>query len=93
MRPASTQTTASPSTCALPKRYLARAGVAVATLNEEADHKIRVHSIIWDTDGEQIDLPSETTIEADDANRIADSLSDKFGWCVESFKHEVVSAA
>lgn len=55
--------------------------------------KFRVHSIIWDTDGEQIDLPSETTIEADDADRIADSLSDKFGWCVESFKHEVVSAA
>lgn len=53
--------------------------------------KFRVHSIVWDTDGKHVDLPSETTVEADDADRIADSLSDKFGWCVESFSYDAIA--
>lgn len=39
--------------------------------------------IEWDTDGEQVDLPTSTTIEAENEEDIADALSDKFGWCVK----------
>ena len=54
--------------------------------------KFHVHSIVWDTDGKAVGLPSETTVEADHADRIADALSDKFGWCVASFSYDPIAA-
>ena len=41
--------------------------------------------IEWDTEdgGEQVDLPTSTTIEAENEEDIADALSDKYGWCVK----------
>ena len=54
--------------------------------------KIRFHNIKWDTDGEDVDLPTETTLEVDDDIDVslqgADALSDKFNWCVLSFEWE-----
>lgn len=45
-----------------------------------------VSDIVWDTDGEDVDLPTEWTMEVEDPEDIADELSDIFGWCVESFE-------
>ena len=56
----------------------------------------RVYDIDWDTDGEIIEaLPTETTVELeDDEDEIdlcgADLLSDKYGWCVNSFSFEEI---
>lgn len=47
---------------------------------------MKVSDIKWETDGETIDLPSEVEVNdniSDD--EIADYLSDKYGWLVESF--------
>jgi hypothetical protein len=68
--------------------------------------KLRLHSIEWDTDGENPDLPDEVVVTADDTGidvpedgsekhvwsiELADYLSDKHGWCVRSFGFEVVT--
>lgn len=45
-----------------------------------------VSRIIWETDGEVVDLPTE--VEVDDnlsEDEIADYLSDTYGWLVVSF--------
>lgn len=55
-------------------------------------HIIKVLNIDWDTDGETPDLPSEMIVFPlaagieDPAEDLADWLSDKFGWCVNSVK-------
>lgn len=48
---------------------------------------MKVTDIIWETDGEVVDLPSEVEIDDDDVleDEIADYLSDTYGWLVESF--------
>ena len=40
-------------------------------------------NIIWDTDGEDIDLPTEIDIpeDMDDEDEISDYLSEKIGFC------------
>ena len=43
-----------------------------------------VTNIDWETDNVEIDLPTETIITTDDD--IAESLSQKFGWLVNSFE-------
>lgn len=45
-----------------------------------------VSRIVWETDGEEIDLPTEVEVEdrmSDD--EIADFLSDTYGWLVIAF--------
>ena len=53
---------------------------------------IHFTDIMWDTDGEAVDLPADVVLEVDDnldvATEGADVLSDKFSWCVESFNFE-----
>jgi len=50
--------------------------------------------IQWDTDGVETDLPSEAVFELEDYQNPslegADSLSDKYGWCVLSFGFEEI---
>ena len=49
---------------------------------------MEVTNIAWDTDGEDIDLPTEVEVPNDiacDEDEIADYLSDEYGWCVISF--------
>ncbi len=58
--------------------------------------KIHFFNIQWDTDGEIVNLPNEIvmTIEDEDMDiglEGADILSDKFGWCVNSFDFKIVS--
>ena len=56
--------------------------------------KIKLFDISWDTDGLQIDLPSEVVMEVDEdidlENEAADLLSDKFGWCVFGCDYEIL---
>lgn len=45
--------------------------------------KFYISDIEWDTDGEKIEtLPTETIIEAENEDEIADKLSDKYGFCI-----------
>ena len=45
-----------------------------------------IKNIHWDTDGEEINLPTEVFIEEDiNEEEIADYLSDKYGFCIFSF--------
>lgn len=56
--------------------------------------KVRFHDIVWDTDGEQVDLPTEVTLEVEPdtvlPEEAADTLSDKFGWCVQSVDYTIL---
>lgn len=61
------------------------------------NHTIKVlfSNIKWDTDGKNVkDLPSsvELTVDAkmDVGYEGADVLSNKYGWCVESFNFQVL---
>jgi len=58
--------------------------------------KVRFFNIDWDTDGEEVDLPLEAYApnvdnDIDLENDGADVLSDKYGWCVNSFSYEILS--
>jgi hypothetical protein len=45
-----------------------------------------VSDIIWETDGEEIDLPTEVEVaDGLDEDQIADYLFDTYGWLVISF--------
>jgi hypothetical protein len=55
--------------------------------------KFRFYDIDWDTDGEEVDLPKSVVLDVEPevagqgvAIVGADVLSDKFGWCVNSFQ-------
>jgi hypothetical protein len=56
--------------------------------------KIKVTNIIYDTDGESVDLPSEMIVNVDGIididQEIADAISDKTGWCVGSYNYEIL---
>lgn len=54
--------------------------------------KVEVQGIDWETDGEDIDLPSSVTMEvADDVtdDDIIDQLSDEYGWLVNGVQRIV----
>lgn len=56
--------------------------------------KVRFFNIVWDTDGEAVELPVEVEMQCDPdldvAEDGADVLSDTYGWCVESFEFEIL---
>ena len=67
--------------------------------------KIRVYDIEWDTDGEHVEgLPTEVIIDdlPEDEMRelidnigyydddLANELSDRYGWCIWTFKADVI---
>ena len=46
---------------------------------------IKLINIEWETDGNEVDLPTEVIIEDYDKDKsYADILSDEFGWLVKS---------
>ena len=59
--------------------------------------KYRVFDIDYDTDGEDIDLPTELTLELEDGvspdDELADLISDETGWCVNGFNYEKLDAS
>lgn len=56
---------------------------------------VKAFNIQWDTDGENIDLPSEAFFNVDndfDLNEgLADLLSDEYNFCVDYAEYEVVA--
>lgn len=47
---------------------------------------MKVTDIIWETDGEVVDLPNEVEVDDDMLDdEVADYLSDTYGWLVDSF--------
>lgn len=58
---------------------------------------VRFFNIQWDTDGEDVNLPDDTQMIVDNDINLdlegADQLSDKFGYCVNSFEFEVLDFA
>ncbi len=46
---------------------------------------IEVTDIEWETDGEDVDLPTTVRVPADLEYEIADYLSNEYGWLVVSF--------
>lgn len=66
--------------------------------------KIRIFDIEWDTDGEDVNLPTEVIIDdlpEDEMKELinnigwfdddlANELSDRYGWCVYTFNAEVI---
>jgi hypothetical protein len=63
--------------------------------------KVKVTDIVYDTesdgviyDATELKLPTEFTIELvgdnDVENEIADTISDKTGWCVQGFNYEIL---
>ena len=62
-------------------------------MNEESGYKFKVWDISWDTDGEDVDLPTELTVVvpeevfASDGEEdyISDWLSDEYGFCHNGF--------
>lgn len=68
-------------------------GVRKADINFKS-RKVRAFNIKYDTDGEDVDLPAEIVFEnvSEDLNledEIANMVSDKTGWCVESVDYEI----
>lgn len=47
---------------------------------------MKVTGIVWDTYGEDVDLPTEVEVpdDMDDEDDIADYLCDRFGYCIDS---------
>ena len=54
----------------------------------------RATDIVYDTDGSDVDLPSEMEVELEDdvdpSLELADAVSDRTGWLVESLSFEEV---
>lgn len=57
--------------------------------------KVRFFDIVWDTDGESVDLPESVVLvvpdDTDLESEAADLLSDGYGWCVCSVDFEVLT--
>lgn len=62
---------------------------------DEGNH-VRVYNIIWDTDGEDVDLPDSLVLMAEGESAeemqeaISDALSEHFGWCVSNFDYALI---
>ena len=71
------------------ERHLVRALAKMSEMTKEYLGLVEVEAfnIKWDTDGEKVDLPESYRLfmQADEVEEgIADALSDRFGWLVES---------
>lgn len=56
-----------------------------------------IENILWDTDQEEVDLPSSAVIELDDSTDeaevqwlLSDSLSDRYGFCHYGFTYSLI---
>jgi hypothetical protein len=78
----------------VPSPGLRPAMIVIMGTEETFPMMYRVYDIDFDTDGEEIDdLPTEMQVEYDGdepAMELADVISDKTGWCVNSFQFEAV---
>lgn len=49
--------------------------------------KFWVVGIVYDTDGESVDLPENLEVECEDIEQAIDRVSDETGWLVSSVKN------
>ena len=59
--------------------------------------QIKLHSIVWDTDGKDVDLPSEVWVNhnypnghlltEEELNELTDQVSDEYGWCISTLDY------
>lgn len=56
--------------------------------------KIKVFNILYDTDGEDVELPQEFEVEVDDhedvGEELAEWITDQTGFCHKGFDYEVL---
>lgn len=52
--------------------------------HDEEGAVYHVTNIKWDTDGEDVDLPTQVTIYVENGEEVADAVTEKFGWCIFS---------
>jgi len=53
----------------------------------------RAYDIVWETDGEDVNLPTEVELPkdfGDDDDAIVNYLSDEYGWLVVSYERDSV---
>ena len=50
--------------------------------------RFSVFGIDWDcfADPSHYDLPTDSIVECDDEDMVADTLSDEYGWCINSIE-------
>jgi hypothetical protein len=57
--------------------------------------RVRFFNIVWDTDGQHVDLPQEAVLDVpegtDPEEEGANFLSDAYGWLVESCSFTVLT--
>ena len=80
-------------TCIFNRKNLADSNKFRTFALQKTIRGMKAIDIIWETDGEEIDLPTEvdlpSSIESDDEDAITDYLSDEYGWLVISYEIEV----
>lgn len=56
--------------------------------------KAKFYNIMWDTDGEPVDLPTKVVLDIPKGTDLAldgaDILSDLYGFCVEAFSYTML---
>lgn len=56
--------------------------------------EVECSDIVWDTDGEKVDLPQNVRIMLESAENAGEAaveyLSDKYGWCIKSLNYKVL---
>lgn len=52
--------------------------------------KVKVFNIDYDTDGEEVDLPQELTLEVTSLSELEDKISDETGFCHWGFEYEII---
>ena len=52
--------------------------------------KFSVYNIAYETDGNDVQLPTSMVVECEDAFEIADVISDETGWLVKSFESDLI---
>jgi hypothetical protein len=57
--------------------------------------QVRFFNVVWDTDGENVDLPQDIVLDVPEATNLeqegANFLSDAYGWLVESCSFTVLT--
>jgi len=67
--------------------------IKVTEIEWDADNEIveELNSLYQDTDNEFVEeLPTECVVDVEYEDMVADALSDKYGWCVNSFEYNVL---
>jgi hypothetical protein len=68
----------------------------MTTISKRYMKNIKVTNIVWDTDGEDVDLPTSLEIKVpknlDVENELSDLITQKYGWLISSLNYREVSS-